>query len=132
MRDRVVFFLLVAIVATVAYFVGDMEKVDAQDNSRIFDNVVIKGELVITGGKLVVEDNENLNNRNANTFGVIVSDGHVLVTIDNHKGAIRAGEPSSEIIIAALEDEEVGSAAYMFIVSDSGKSEKLITSLDRK
>ena len=130
MRDRVVFFLLVAIVATVAYFVSDMEKADAQKDLEIFDNVVIKGGLLITGGKLVVENPKRgkVNNR----FAVTVVDNHVSITLDNYKGAIRAGEPSSKVAIGVLQDEKWPSSAYMRLTSNSGKSEKLITSLDRK
>jgi len=55
MRDRVVFFILGAVLATVAYFVGDMNPISAQSDTKFFDgNVVIDGSLHVKGGKLIV------------------------------------------------------------------------------
>lgn len=51
MKDRIVFFLLGAVLATVAYFAGDMDTADAQSGTKVFDSdVVVKGKLIISGG----------------------------------------------------------------------------------
>lgn len=131
MRDRVVFFLLGATVATIAYFVGDMKKVDAQNNTRVFDNVHIKGELLITGGGLIIRNNEDLSRVDVNTFGVLVRDDFVGIALENYVRSIRAGEPSSRVLIGAFEDEN-GSKSYMGLMSNRGKFDKLISSEDIK
>ena len=56
MRDRIVFFVLGAIIATVAYFVGDMSNISAQNGRAVFDKLVVRDTLTV--GKRVLVGNE--------------------------------------------------------------------------
>ncbi len=57
MRDRIVFFILGAVLATVAYFAGDMNKAGAQDDEKVFaGDVIINGSLFVDGGKIMLHD----------------------------------------------------------------------------
>ncbi|MDE0323662.1 MAG: hypothetical protein OXN27_07035 [Candidatus Poribacteria bacterium] len=53
MKDRIIFFVLGAILATIAYFVGDMRNVSAQNETAFFDNVEVLGHLSVRGSIVV-------------------------------------------------------------------------------
>ena len=61
MRDRIVFFILGAVLATVAYFAGDMDKAGAQGDLEFIDkNVLISGDLIVAGGLISVINEPHL------------------------------------------------------------------------
>ena len=54
MKDRILFFVLGAVLATAAYFAGDMDKAGAQEETMVIDrDLLIRGELIIEGGVLI-------------------------------------------------------------------------------
>ena len=55
MKDRIIFFVLGAILATIAYFVGDMSKVSAQNGRAVFDELVVRDKLTVYGRTTVLE-----------------------------------------------------------------------------
>ena len=67
MRDKVMFFLLGAVLATIAYFIGDLETLTAEDKITELDflrvnRLVVKDSIAVgdTGGSVIVimADNE--------------------------------------------------------------------------
>ena len=56
MKERIVFFVLGAVLATLAYFVGDINNIYAQNDTAVFDgDVVVNGSLYVKGGQFTVE-----------------------------------------------------------------------------
>ncbi len=85
MKDRIVFFVLGAVVATVAYFAGDMDRADAQGRDRFFGgDVFIKGRLTVSSGEFFVTYDPR--------------DTHDMAKIDSSVGII-AGEDSASILL---------------------------------
>ena len=56
MKDKVVFFILGALLATIAYFAGDMNKAGARGHFQEFEDVLVKGDLIVSGGRLVIHN----------------------------------------------------------------------------
>ena len=84
MRDRIVFFILGAVLATVAYFAGDMDKAGAQDGLKILNgDVLINGQLIVAGGMINVQDNLQLKTPIDQVKGV------VSITADSKGGTIK-------------------------------------------
>lgn len=63
MKDRIVFFVLGAVLATIAYFAGDMNQATGQSGIRVIDeNVSIKGNLHVKGFILIGDSSKRPDN----------------------------------------------------------------------
>ena len=121
MRDRIVFFILGAVLATVAYFVGDMNKAGAQDGETTFDgNVLINGTLIVAGGSIQIQDNPHLM-KNVDELESLIS------IVADHDGAAIAlyngpsnetDEYASNIVITARTTDRGSNYSAMFLLSD--------------
>ncbi len=47
MKSKITFFVLGAILATIAYFLGDMNDISAQNDTAVFDTVIVEGDLFV-------------------------------------------------------------------------------------
>ena len=117
MKDRIVFFVLGVVLATVAYFVGDMDKADAQSGTKVFEgNVLIKGQLTVNSGRAIIKyDPFNLDDP-AKTLSSItfLSDTKGASILLTNGPQNRRGEKPSTVMLSATKHEEKGDD-YAFI-----------------
>lgn len=96
MRDKVLFFLLGALVATVAYLVGDIDTITAEERTgATLDFLKVKDLLVEEG---IVIGNENKENQ-----------GFIVIAIGD-TGAemgIYAGDEKPSLVFSALKDRSI-------------------------
>ncbi|RKU31019.1 hypothetical protein C6499_05155 [Candidatus Poribacteria bacterium] len=82
MRDKIVFFILGAVLATIAYSVGNLNKVDADGVGR-YDLLVVD-ELVVK--ELVVSESGIFHTHNKDSMiGMRVTDNIPTILISNQK-----------------------------------------------
>lgn len=80
MRDKIVFFILGALLATLAYFAGDMNNAKAKDEVVIGDlditgNLTLAGSLKVGGGTIFLTNTDDISQR-------------VTITADDKQAAI--------------------------------------------
>ena len=100
MRNKIVFFILGAILATIAYHIGDMEKVDA-DSPTVFQDVWIKGDLVVSGGAIIVEDVLDSEQYPKSSIQLRVSEGNAGISIVNSRSEIPETPAASGLVLMA-------------------------------
>lgn len=140
MKGRIVFFVLGAALATIAYFAGDMNKAGAQDGTSIFrgtkvfqDDVVINGTLTVAGGTLSVSKNPFLSKKASDLESVITinaNDEGGYIFIFNGPRDDNTREFPSRIIIRAETSDGDNISAINFD-SDYGKDSFKISSKDK-
>ena len=47
MKDRIVFFILGGIVATVGFIIGSLKSMTTEGDTRVFENIRIKGSIIV-------------------------------------------------------------------------------------
>ena len=47
MKDRIIFFVLGAIVATVGYFIGSLKSTPTERDTPVFENIRVKQSLIV-------------------------------------------------------------------------------------
>lgn len=109
MKDRIVFFVLGAVLATVAYFAGDMDKAGAQEDVKVFDgDVIINGLLSVNSGKMAIKyDPLNLSEADKIPSAIVFLSNEDITAIELINGPRnnRRGKfPSKMVLMAATED----------------------------
>ena len=113
MRDRIIFFVLGALLATLAYFAGDMQ--------LSAHNTEIKGMQIID--KLLVREIQ------AKSILVGYSDTYQIRIDANHKGAILSLlSPNKTQDIILVVSKETGVGTFISIRDDTGKTRFMDTS----
>jgi hypothetical protein len=128
MKDRIVFFVLGAVLATVAYFAGDMDKAKAQGPEIFEGDVVIKGGLLVAGGKLIVIENPFL------IKGADEVESAVSINADEdsaslalyYNGPVNIGKSASSVELIAT---NISDGSYVSSIRLSGEYEKDVWSL---
>ena len=121
MKDRILFFILGAVLATAAYFIGDMNLTETEDPNKVFEgDVEVRGKLLVTGGSLSVVNLDRTLNEPRNEAVIFAGEEiTALMLMSNIRNA--AG---GTLIIG---DEMTTSSTITLIasVSDMGRNEGL-------
>ena len=122
MKDRIVFFILGAVLATLAYFAGDMNTADSQvvngvhkGDLTIDGELNISGTVTVGGGRLTVMylDDDYIDSLIRNQKPVIINGIHLNVSEKNAAITAAYGLKTdksvvSEVFLVAGEDETGG------------------------
>ena len=125
MKDRIVFFVLGAVLATVAFFVGDMDKATAQDSTRIIEeDVIIKGKLTVAGGELLIKYNPTLVKKDHeldSSISILTTDRAASIMLQNGPINRRTRKHKSSLTIIAL---DMDNGEGRSVIELAGKYEK--------
>ena len=105
MRDKIVFFILGAVLATLAYFAGDMNNAKAEDRT-IDGDLIVKGQLTISSGTLLIHNQsaERFPNRPVNAIFMTANDQKAGIGIFNSFQENESGpKAKSELRLQALD-----------------------------
>lgn len=121
MKDRIVFFILGAVLATMAYAVGNASKADADRLGRygllVADALIVKKILISESGLSNVDDNSMI--------GMSIDDNVPNIMITNRKNGI---EQSAVVLSAFTGSGEHGTRPTILLVSDALNEKLAITS----
>ena len=95
MREKIVFFILGALLATLAYLAGNMNNAKAEDRT-IDGDLIVKGQLTVSGGTLLIH-NQSAERFPGRPINVI------FISVDDEKAGIG--------IFNAFEENELGPKA---------------------
>ena len=104
MRDKIVFFILGAMLATVAYFAGNANKVDADGELvvkqlTVTDSLILLGDAAVDGRLLVNERIE---------VGLEPNKPRIMMEVDSNQ---------AQIIVTENVDEDVSNQYYVHLIA---------------
>lgn len=119
-KDRILFFVIGALLATIAYIAGDADNSVNADSPTIFDeNVWIKGTLLVSGGSIILE--EDSNNDRKSYIDLHVEEGLSLMHLVHGPSKNPETHPAaSDILLVAHDGVEFPSSS----ITLSGKNGK--------
>ena len=132
MRDKVVFFILGALLATIAYFAEDMNKAGARDYFQEFEDVVVKGDLIVSGGRLVIHDDPPFSKDIDNYIEFQVDEEASAIIMITGKGQGPGDMTASSVSIKTTNGDEVKPVAGIQLTGDYGQEGVIFWSFDNE
>lgn len=134
MKDKIAFFILgVLVVITTVIIADSVNNPVAQQDTQVFNNVLIRGKLVIENGdnRIVLENKNGNSNIILDTkgygIGLTADKDSAIVIVTNHQvGNLKLPKG---VGISAIEDPATGNIKSLMFVSDE-KGTKLVESID--
>ena len=128
MRDKIVFFILGALLATLAYFAGDMNDAKAKDEVVIGDldvtgNLTLAGSLRVGGGTILLTNRDDISQR----VTITASDKQASIILDNQIDPNTLGSKSA-LYLSAYTVDGVGVSAADIVFVESGEKKWRLSS----
>ena len=132
MRDKVVFFILGALLATIAYFAGDMNKAGARDHLQEFEDVLVKGDLIVSGGRLVIHNDPPFSKDIGNYIEFQVDEEASAIIMITGKGQEPGDMTASSVSIKSTMMADLKPVAGIQLTGDYGQEGVIIWSFDNE
>ena len=119
MREKIVFFILGAVLATLAYFAGDMNDISALEEPAVLDKLTVD---TLVAKKIII----NKEGPDKSSIGMFIMDNKPYIYLDNRDGI----KVNSRITMSAYSDKDtlLGSGGSSIILSGKNdRSEYTIT-----
>ena len=112
MREKILFFILGAVTATLAYFAGSSNESSAIDKGKydllVVDSLIVRSIIVSESGK----DGDSM-------IGLRVDDNIPSINISNRKNAVE----KSGIMLSAFSETDAPGSIPLFILIDADSNE---------
>jgi hypothetical protein len=132
MRDKVVFFILGALLATIAYFAGDMNKAGARDHFQEFEDVLVKGDLIVSGGRLVIHNDSPFSEDIDNYIEFQVNKEASAILMITGKGQDPGDMTASSVSIKTTMMADLKPVAGIQLTGDYGEEGVILWSFDNE
>ena len=128
MRDKIVFFILGALISTLTYFAGDMNNVKAKDevvigNLDITGNLTLAGSLKVGGGTILLTNTNDISQR----VTITASDKQAAIILDNQIDPNTLGSKSA-LYLSAYTVDEVGVNGADIVFVEAGEEKWRLSS----
>ena len=122
MRERIVFFILGAVLATIAYFVGNANNVDADIKTGRY-NLLVVDELVVKS-KILVNESGLIDIADNSTIGLMIKDNEPAIVVSHRENGI----DQSGIMISTPSLLDEPSRPTIFLIANTLKEQYTIRS----
>ena len=132
MRDKVVFFILGVLLATIAYFAGDMNRAGARGHFQEFEDVLVKGDLIVSGGRLVIHNDPPFSEDIDNYIEFQVDKETSAILMITGKGQPPGDMPASSVSIKTTMIADLKPVAGIQLTGDYGGEGMILWSFDNE
>ena len=128
MRDRIVFFILGALLATLAYFAGDMNNAKAKDevvteDLNVLGDLHLAGRLMVGGGEIVLTNGRDVSRR----VTISASDRQAAILLENQIDPNTLGSKSA-LYLSAYTIDEIGVNRADIVFVETGEEKWRLSS----
>ena len=131
-KDRIIFFVMGALLATIAYIVGAIDSTNAEDDKKVFSqDVLIKGSLLVTDadttrGILLRADDKDSSITVCSDFSDLKNSLQIIIATSEDGGAIGIQRKTNQQTVGMSIIENNRSEYEPFVVIKNFEKSKII------